>query len=107
MAPPLDGVWATGPFLHNGSVPNIELVLDSSKRPTYWRRVDFDSAHFDEAAARVAVRELMYGHADGRGRREEVHLRHDAVAHTNTGHTLRRPPDDEERRAVLEYLKTL
>jgi hypothetical protein len=31
MAPPLDGVWATGPFLHNGSVPTIELVLDSTQ----------------------------------------------------------------------------
>jgi RNA polymerase sigma factor (sigma-70 family) len=49
VAPPLDGIWATAPFLHNGSVPTLELVLDSSRRPKYWRRVDYDSTHFDEA----------------------------------------------------------
>ncbi|NKI16252.1 hypothetical protein HCU74_02350 [Spongiibacter sp. KMU-166] len=38
MAPPLYGVWATSPYLHNGSVPTLEAVLDSSKRPQIWRR---------------------------------------------------------------------
>ena len=35
-APPLDGIWATAPFFHNGSVPTLEGVLDSTKRPTVW-----------------------------------------------------------------------
>ena len=38
IAPPLDGVWATAPYLHNGSVPTIEALLDSPTRPTYWTR---------------------------------------------------------------------
>ncbi|WP_232787800.1 hypothetical protein [Spongiibacter nanhainus] len=38
LAPPLYGVWATAPYFHNGSVPNIEGVLDPSKRPEIWRR---------------------------------------------------------------------
>jgi len=38
QAPPLYGVWATAPYLHNGSVPNVEAVLDSSKRPEIWQR---------------------------------------------------------------------
>ena len=33
VAPPLDGVWATAPYFHNGSVPTIEAVLNS-KNPT-------------------------------------------------------------------------
>src|SRR5690606_32251456 len=49
VAPPLDGIWATAPYFHNGSVPSIELVLDSSERPTYWRRVDYDSRNYDWA----------------------------------------------------------
>jgi len=28
IAPPLDGIWATAPYFHNGSVPTLEAVLD-------------------------------------------------------------------------------
>ena len=38
QAPPLYGVWATAPYLHNGSVPTLDQVLNSSERPTLWRR---------------------------------------------------------------------
>ena len=33
QAPPLDGIWATAPYLHNGSVPTIYQLLKSSERP--------------------------------------------------------------------------
>ncbi len=39
LAPPLYGTWATAPYFHNGSVPTIEQVLDSGKRPNIWRRL--------------------------------------------------------------------
>ncbi len=39
LAPPLYGVWATAPYFHNGSVPNIWEVLKSSERKPFWRRV--------------------------------------------------------------------
>ena len=37
-ARPLDGVWATPPYLHNGSVPTIEALLGPARdRPkTFW-----------------------------------------------------------------------
>lgn len=38
-APPLYGVWATAPYLHNGSVPDVWSLLDSSERPATWRRI--------------------------------------------------------------------
>ena len=38
QAPPLYGVWATAPYLHNGSVPTLEQLLDSSQRRPIWRR---------------------------------------------------------------------
>jgi endo-cleaving rubber dioxygenase len=38
-APPLYGIWATAPYFHNGSVPSLTAVLDSSARPDIWRRV--------------------------------------------------------------------
>jgi hypothetical protein len=38
QAPPLYGTWATAPYFHNGSVPTIAQVLESSTRPAIWRR---------------------------------------------------------------------
>ena len=38
VAPPLDGVWATAPYLHNGSVPTLADLLNPDQRPKAWRR---------------------------------------------------------------------
>jgi len=38
LAPPLYGVWASAPYLHNGSVPNVWEVLKPSDRKPLWRR---------------------------------------------------------------------
>jgi hypothetical protein len=107
MAPPLDGVWATGPFLHNGSVPTIEMVLDSSNRPTYWKRQDFNSSNFDEDAVGWPYVELAYGHASASDDERKFIYDTTFVAHTNVGHTFGDHLTTDERRAVLEYLKTL
>jgi hypothetical protein len=39
LAPPLYGVWATPPYLHNGSVPNLWELLEPSERKRIWKRV--------------------------------------------------------------------
>ncbi len=39
LAPPLYGVWATAPYLHNGSVPDVWTLLKPEERPALWRRV--------------------------------------------------------------------
>ncbi|MFK8002101.1 MAG: hypothetical protein AB8H86_21080 [Polyangiales bacterium] len=36
LAPPLVGVWATAPYFHNGSVPDLRSVLRPSERPALW-----------------------------------------------------------------------
>lgn len=38
VAPPLYGAWATAPFLHNGSVPDLWGILKPSDRPALWKR---------------------------------------------------------------------
>lgn len=38
LAQPLYGVWATAPYFHNGSVPNLWEVLSPEDRPRIWRR---------------------------------------------------------------------
>ncbi len=107
MAPPLDGIWATGPFLHNGSVPTIEMVLDSTNRPTYWKRQDFNSANFDEDAVGWPYVELAYGQVSASDDERPFIYDTTFVAHTNVGHTFGDHLTTDERRAVLEYLKTL
>jgi hypothetical protein len=46
LAAPMDGVWATPPFLHNGSVPNLYEVLLPAKERTkkFTLGRDFDPA---------------------------------------------------------------
>lgn len=39
LAPPLHGVWATAPYLHNGSVPNVWEILKPSERKNIWLRL--------------------------------------------------------------------
>lgn len=38
IAPVLHGIWAAAPYLHNGSVPTLHALLNSSERPIVWRR---------------------------------------------------------------------
>lgn len=38
LAPPLHGVWATAPYLHNGSIPDMWSLLDPDSRPKIWVR---------------------------------------------------------------------
>jgi mono/diheme cytochrome c family protein len=92
VAPPLDGVWATAPYLHNASVPTIAALLDSSTRPTYWR-LRPDPREYDQTPG-VAVRptgawqgwcaERPGGEAD---------LRHHPPRLSQPGAYLRRQPE--------------
>lgn len=106
-APPLDGIWATAPFFHNGSVPNLELVLDSTARPTYWRRVDFDSTHFDQVAVGWPWVETPVGHADADGPDRKFIYDTTLFGYGNGGHTFGDHLTGDQRTAVIEYLKTL
>ena len=106
VPPPLDGIWATAPFLHNGSVPTIEALLDSSKRPRQWTRT-FDSSDYNQAAVgwkfTVAV-----PHAQEPDEMKRTRI-YDTTkfGYGNQGHTFGDALEPEERTAVLEYLKTL
>jgi hypothetical protein len=37
LARPLNGIWATGPYLHNGSVPTLYDLLHSEQRPAKFK----------------------------------------------------------------------
>lgn len=107
MPPPLDGIWATAPYLHNGSVPTIELLLNSGARPTYWRRVDLDSRNFDEEAVGWPWLEVPYSWEDAPQSEKPYVYDTTQFSQSNAGHIFGDHLTDAERRAVLEYLKTL
>jgi len=99
IAPPLDGVWATAPYLHNGSVPTIEDLLNSPQRPAYWRR-SFDSSDYDPA-------KLGWRYTVETAQKKKETWDTTLPGYGNGGHTFGDRLSADERRAVLEYLKTL
>ena len=110
QAPPLDGIWATAPYLHNGSVPTVYQVLNSKARPTLFTRSfstdlpAYDAKHLGwkvqvldkipaaETLSPLQRRKFYDTRKSGRG---------------NQGHTYGDHLTDAERMAVIEYLKTL
>ncbi len=98
IAPPLDGVWITAPYLHNGSVPNLETLLNSSARPRYWKR-DFNKPEYD------------YDNVGWKYETTEQPAKNvyntDLPGYGNSGHTFGDYLSSAERKALIEYLKTL
>ncbi len=104
-ARPLAGVWATPPFLHNGSVPTIYQLLS----PQYERSRTFYKGTFDYNPRHLGYRTEAFKNAflfDTR-----------ITGNHNSGHEFRagkrgngvigRGLEPEERWALLEYLKVL
>jgi hypothetical protein len=108
VAPPLDAIWATAPYLHNGSVPDVETLLDSTKRPKYWRRVDHDTTNYDQNNLGYRWVALPSGQAAPplNVAAKDIYDT-EQYSHTNTGHTYGDSLTVEQRRAIIEYLKTL
>ncbi|NUM79795.1 hypothetical protein HUU42_03235 [bacterium] len=99
VAPPLDGVWASAPYFHNGSVPNLAAALNSSLRPKLWDR-DLQHPEYDSIRVGWQYEKI----AEPRGSSTYDTRRR---GYSNQGHTFGDGLSEEERRAILEYLKTL
>jgi len=99
VAPPLDGVWATAPYLHNGSVPTLEDLLNSNQRPTYWER-SFDANDFDFQKVGWQYEERMAG---GDSNIYDTTL----PGYGNEGHFYGDKLAASDRSDLIEYLKTL
>ncbi len=107
VAPPLDGVWASAPYLHNGSVPTLWHVLHPRERPIVWRRTD-DGEDYDRM--RVGLPHTSYTQLPRTVRRADERRQYfdtRRFGKSNAGHDYPSDLTERERRAVLEYLKTL
>jgi len=99
IAPPLDGIWATAPYFHNGSVPTLENVLNSTSRPTYWSRT-FDNTDYDKE-------KIGWNYTSENFKVDNNTYDTTLFAHGKSGHIFGDGLSTDERKAVIEYLKTL
>jgi hypothetical protein len=99
IAPPLDGIWITAPYLHNGSVPDLESLLNSKERPVFWSR-DFDNPEYDYNTLgwKYSVRDSAQG---------TTVYNTKLPGYGNQGHNYGDKLSGRERKAIIEYLKTL
>jgi hypothetical protein len=109
QAPPLDGLWATAPYLHNGSVPTVYQVLDSTSRPRiFTRSYRTDTAAYDPVRLGWKVTVLQQPPAAGLPARERRKIYDTSLpGRSNAGHTFGDDLTHSERMSVIEYLKTL
>jgi Cytochrome c len=112
QAPPLDGVWATAPYLHNGSVPTLHALLASSTRPgRYTRPPSTDFVHYDKAHVGWKFTDVSAEELASTARRSPFQAKFiidtSRFGMTNGGHTFGDDLSEEERMDLIEYLKTL
>jgi hypothetical protein len=83
------------------------MLLNSQTRPAVWKRTDFDTRHFDQESLGWPNEALDYAQADAP--KEEQKFIYDTSywSQSNGGHTFGDILDDTQRKALLEYIKTL
>ena len=103
-AAPRDGVWAEGPYLHNGSVPNLYEMLIPAKERTqkFYLGRDFDPVKVGVDTSGNSGKFLMDTTLEG---------------NSNQGHSFENGQlgkgiigpllTDQERWALVEYLKSI
>lgn len=107
QAPPLDGIWATAPYLHNGSIPTLHSLLKSDERPEVFRRqpsADFEHYDRDNVGWKVEPVDQSPPPGDPASKRIYDTARRGLG---NGGHTFGDRLEEADRMAIIEYLKTL
>lgn len=112
---PLNGIWATAPFLHNGSVPTLYDLLLPKKRFDDPEVGEYRPDEFWNGSRQFDPVKVGFINKAGQGSLYETHL----SANGNEGHeyaagrtaqrdgTLLPALDKAQRMALVEYLKTL
>jgi hypothetical protein len=99
-ARPLDGIWATAPYLHNGSVPNLDALLrPASERPKSFSIGvrTFDPVKVGYMTNVAGFPTFSVNDVDGTP----------IPGNSNAGHEDGANLTEEERSQLIEYLKTL
>jgi hypothetical protein len=105
QAPPLDGIWATAPYFHNGSVPTLSHLLHPDDRPAVWSRTE-DGYDREKVGLEVTTFEKLPDVARTPAQKRD-YFETRLPGKSAAGHPFPDELTEEEKRAVLEYLKTL
>lgn len=105
VAPPLDGIWASAPYFHNGSVPTLWHVLHPDQRPKVWKRSE-DGYDRMRLGLEFEAFDSLPKSADTPYRKRQ-HFDTNAFGKSAAGHRFPDRLTEPQKRAVLEYLKTL
>lgn len=109
VAMPLAGLWATAPYLHNGSVPTLWHLMHPPERPRKFlvggHRLDFERVGIDG----LADAEGVVGYPEGYVAWSTPQLYDTSLpGQSNAGHEKEFEELEEfEKSAILEYLKML
>ncbi|MBX7105828.1 MAG: c-type cytochrome [Gemmataceae bacterium] len=108
QAPPLNGIWATAPYFHNGSVPTVYDVLNSETRPKRFTR-SFGTGESDYDFMKMGWKTTPSDPPDARLPviRQRRVFDTSRPGQGNSGHSFGDCLTDPERMAIIEYMKTL
>ncbi len=106
VAPSLRGVWASAPYLHNGSVPTLTAVLDSTQRPRFFRLRGTARADYDEV--NVGLKVEVFAAAPANQSRADRAAVYDTtkVGLGNGGHLFGDALTPQQRADVVAFLET-
>jgi hypothetical protein len=107
-AAPRDGVWATGPFLHNGSVPTIyDLLTPAAERPaSFFVTREFDPIKLGVNTA-VATSKDYFFDTTLVGNSNMGHSFEKSYTQTRGNGVIGPELTSAERYAIIEYLKSI
>lgn len=114
-ARPLNGIWATAPYLHNGSVPSIYDLLLPLKREGdpddgEYRRTEFKVGSREFDPEKIGFRAEGYdGFTFSATKRGDFNTGHEyGTVHAPAIKGIKLAPlTDKERKELVEYIKTL
>lgn len=105
LAQPLHGIWASAPYLHNGSVPTLYHLFNPDERPVVWKRT-VDGYDQEKVGLEVEVFDDLPDGVKG-GKEKRTYFDTRLFAKSPAGHEFPDQLEPEEKKAVMEYLKTL
>ncbi len=103
---PLTGIWATAPYLHNGSIPTLyDLLSPVKERPiTFWT----GSNEFDPVKVGFITQKTDENRFEFKSRKHNGDSLDHIDGNSNAGHNYNKKAfTHEERMALIAYLKTL
>ena len=104
VAPPLAGLWASAPYLHNGTVHSLRALLTPEAR---LKRFQVGGHALDFESVGINLTETGAYPPGYQPFSRPVWIETDQVGRNNGGHTFGSDLTETQKSALIDYLKTL